>query len=343
MSLVKQVPFGNTGIKISPIVVGCMSFGSKRWQAWIEDDREEAFKILKYCYDHGLRTFDTADVYSNGESEKFLGEFLKRYNIRRETVVILTKVYFPVDDELPEFGGFKDLAASEQMQLDVTNQRGLSRKHILAGVAKSVERLGTYIDVLQLHRLDHGLPMKEIMRSLNDVVMSGNVRYIGASTMLATEFVEMQYIAEKYNWFQFVSWQSQYNLLYREDEREVIPFAKKHNIALIPWSPNARGILTRPNGVDSDRSSIDPRLQNLPEQDKQIIDRVEKVARDRGVSMAMVSTAWVLSKGCSPIVGLNSIERVQEAIEAVNLKLNEAEIKFLEEPYHTKPLEPIFN
>lgn len=166
-SLVKQVPFGNTGIKISPIIVGCMSFGDPKWQPWILEDEEKVFEILKYAYDHGLRTFDTADVYSNGKSERLLGKFLKKYNIKRETVVIMTKIFSPVDEDMNvnfETMG-KGLDTPEGIQL--ANQRGLSRKHIIAGVKNSVERLGTYINVLQIHRLDHDTPMKEIMRTLN--------------------------------------------------------------------------------------------------------------------------------------------------------------------------------
>ncbi|CAI4897200.1 AHL_G0043930.mRNA.1.CDS.1 [Saccharomyces cerevisiae] len=339
MSLVKQVRYGNTGLKISPIIVGCMSYGSKSWSPWVLDDKEQVFEILKYCYDRGLRTFDTADVYSNGKSERLLGEFLKHYNINRETVVILSKVHFPVDEsfDVPQ-PGFSELTTWQSLEL--ANQRGLSRKHILDGVAKSVERLGTYIDVLQIHRADPDTPMEETMKALNDVIERGDVRYIGASTMKATEFVEMQYIAEKHNWFKFVGWQSCYNLLYREDEREVIPFAKKHNIALIPWSPNARGLLTRPwGGEKTARFIADKRLQDIPDNDKEIIRRVEKVAKEKGVSMAQVSSAWVLSKGCYPIVGLSSIERAREVIDALHVKLTEKDIAYLEEVYDPRELQ----
>ena len=339
MSLVKQVRYGNTGLKISPIIVGCMSYGSKSWSPWVLDDKEQVFEILKYCYDRGLRTFDTADVYSNGKSERLLGEFLKHYNINRETVVILSKVRFGVDEslELPLSALY---TTDEQTALTLANQGGLSRKHILDGVAKSVERLGTYIDVLQIHRADPDTPMEETMKALNDVIERGDVRYIGASTMKATEFVEMQYIAEKHNWFKFVSWQSCYNLLYREDEREVIPFAKKHNIALIPWSPNARGLLTRPwGGEKTARFIADKRLQDIPDNDKEIIRRVEKVAKEKGVSMAQVSSAWVLSKGCYPIVGLSSIERAREVIDALHVKLTEKDIAYLEEVYDPRELQ----
>ncbi|CAR28475.1 ZYRO0F04840p [Zygosaccharomyces rouxii] len=335
MSIAQQVRFGNTGLKISPIVVGCMSFGSKEWADWLIEDKEEVFKILKRAYDRGLRTYDTADVYSNGLSERILGEFLRHYNINRETVVILTKVFFPTDESIHVTSKFD---FSEQELLTLTNQRGLSRKHILAGVKASIERLGTYIDVLQIHRLDHETPMEEIMRALNDVVTQGDVRYIGASSMLATEFAELNFIAERHDWFKFVSSQSYYSLLYREDERELIPFAKRHGIALIPWSPLSGGALTRPLGGTSNRSQTDNfkgilGVDNLKDNEKEIVNRLEKVANEKGQSMAAVATAWVLHKGCNPIIGFNSIKRVDQALDALEVKLSEQEISYLEEPY----------
>lgn len=336
--IVEQVDFGNSGIRISPIIVGCMSFGNKKWQPWVEDDKEKIFSVLKYCYDHGLRTFDTADVYSNGASERLLGEFLKKYDIPRETVVIMTKIYFPIDDALEVI----PMPPSEEIRLRTKNQRGLSRKHIFAGVKNSVKRLGTYIDVLQIHRLDDNTPMKEIMRNLNDIVQSGDVRYIGGSSMFATEFADLQAIADKYNWFQFINWQIKYNLLYREAEREALPYAKRHQLAVTAYSPNASGLLTRSLDETTTRKKCD-RAQNMVcEEDKQIIGRVEAISKERGVSMATVSTAWVLSKGYMPIVGMSSIERVNEAIEASTIKLTEEEIRSLEENYRPKSMEPIF-
>ncbi|CDH12259.1 related to Putative aryl-alcohol dehydrogenase YPL088W [Zygosaccharomyces bailii ISA1307] len=388
MSLVGQVKFGTTGIKISPIIVGCMSYGSKLWAPWVLDDEEEVFEILKYCYDAGIRTFDTADVYSNGVSERLLGKFLQKYKIKRETVVILSKINFPVDESLglsmndvyhhneataldlanqrglsrkhiisgaaqsvERLGTYIDVLQIHRFDpdtpieetmptaLDLANQRGLSRKHIISGAAQSVERLGTYIDVLQIHRFDPDTPIEETMRALNDVVESGLTRYIGASTMLATEFVEMQHVAETHGWFKFVSWQTQYNLLYREDEREVMPYSKKRGIALIPWSPNRRGFLTRPLGQQTLRSKSAPIDRKLSEADKEIIGRVEELARVKGVSMAAISTAWVLSKGCNPIVGMSSIERVKDALSALSVKLTEEDLQYLEEAYVPKCLE----
>lgn len=340
MSLVKQVPFGQTGIKISPIIVGCMSYGDPSWVDWVMDDEEKIFEILKFCYDNGLRTFDTADVYSNGKSERILGKFLKKYNINRETVVIMTKVFFPVDEELPDMS--MTAAADDSLEtlkgVTLANQRGLSRKHIIAGVQNSMERLGTYIDVLQIHRLDHHTPMKDIMKTLNWVVEQGYTRYIGASSMLATEFVELQMIADKYNWFQFVNAQTQYSLIYREDERELIPFAKRHGLAMTPWSPNAGGLLTRPLSEQkkTDRGSKGLFFLPLTDANGEIIKRLEEVAKKHNLPMAVISTAWVLSKGFCPIVGMSGINRVEDAIKATKVELTEEDIKYLEEPYQSQ-------
>ncbi|AQZ12807.1 hypothetical protein BZL39_E01460 [Zygosaccharomyces parabailii] len=338
--IAKQVRFGQTGLKISPILVGCMSFGSKSWSNWVIEDKQRVFSILKHCYDRGLRTFDTADFYSNGLSERLVGEFLRHYNIKRETVVILTKIYFPVDETLAMTHARN---FSPEQELALVNQRGLSRKHIIAGVQGSVERLGTYIDVLQIHRLDHDTPMEEIMRALNDVVSQGDVRYIGASSMLATEFAELQFTAERHNWVKFVSSQTCYNLLYREDERELYPFARRHGVALIPWSPLARGILSRPLGGTSERERTDGVMKRfgystLEPNEQQIVRRVEELAAKKGVSMATVGLAWVLHKGCYPISGFSSEERVDEALHALDLELSPEEMQYLEEPYRARDL-----
>ena len=334
--LAQQVRFGTTGIKISPIIVGCMSFGSKKWAPWVEDDKEKVFSILKHCYDRGLRTFDTADTYSNGQSERLIGEFLRRYNSRRETVVIMTKVFGAVDETLDlPMGRYK---VSEKDLFDITNQQGLSRKHILQGVANSVERLGTYIDVLQVHRFDNNTTIKETMKALNDVVERGDVRYIGASSMLPTQFVEMQSTADKYNWHQFVNVQSCYNLLYREDERDLYNYCSKHGIARTPWSPIAMGVLCRPVGQDTVRGHSDKALARLGfgklgAGDDEIIKRVEELAKTKNVSMAAVATAWVIAKGAHPIIGLSSVERVDNTMLALDVELSPEDMKYLEEPY----------
>lgn len=338
MALIEQVKLAGTGLNISPIVVGCASFGSKSWAPWVLEEEEEVFAILKYCYDIGLRTFDTADSYSNGKSERLLGKFLKKYNIKRETVVILSKIYNAVDESL-NLSSSSAPKTSEADTLELVNQRGLSRKHILSGVAQSVERLGTYIDILQIHRFDPDTPICETMRALNDVVEKGLARYIGASTMLATEFVEMQHVAENNGWFKFVSWQLQYSLLYREEEREAIPYSKRHDIGLIAWSPNGMGLLTRPVEEQTERSRSNGVRLNVNEKDRAIINRVQKLSNMKDVSMAAISTAWVMHQGVRPIVGMNSIDRVKDVVSALKIEFDATDLETLEELYVPKPLQ----
>jgi aryl-alcohol dehydrogenase-like predicted oxidoreductase len=226
----------------------------------------------------------------------------------------------------------------------MVNRVGLSRKHIFDAVQDSVRRLGTYIDVLQIHRLDRGTPRVEIMRALNDVVEKGWVRYIAASSMAAWEFQSLQNIAEKDGWHKFISMQNYHNLLYREEEREMIPYCKDSGVGLIPWSPVARGALTRPWGSRSTlRENTDNFLKSQirsreTESDKAITDRVEEIAKKKGISMAQVATAWSLAKGMCPIIGLNKKERIDEACETIKIQLSEEEIKYLEEPYVAKAI-----
>lgn len=339
-------PLGDSGLNVSKVIVGCMSFGSKLWADWVIEDEEKVFAILKKCYDLGLRTFDTADVYSNGRSEVLVGKFLKKYNIPREKVVILTKVFFPID---PNDMGFRLMPGSKEIDsYEFMNTWRLSRKHIFDAVKGSVERLGTYIDVYQIHRLDPVTPKHEIMRALNDVILEGHVRYIGASSMRAVDFAELQFLADKHGWYKFISMQNYYNLIYREEEREMIPFCDSNifgKVGCIPWSPIARGLLARPYNTDSEygRNATTDHYQSAltdPEHnpDKIIIDRVQEVAKKLGVSMANVATAWVISKGCSPIVGINSTDRVDDTLRAITLHLSDDDIKYLEEPYKSKPV-----
>ncbi|ODV61451.1 aldo/keto reductase [Ascoidea rubescens DSM 1968] len=330
-----HVRLGNSGLKISKIIVGCMSYGSKNWASWIEDDEEKVFKILKKLYDSGIRTFDTANVYSNGKSEELLGKFIKKFKIKRDRIVILSKCFFPVrDDDQP--------ANYSDIDIDYINSQGLSRKHIFDAVEASVKRLGTFIDVLQIHRFDPDTPGEEIMRSLNDVIEKGYTRYIGASSMKAYEFIDLQHIAEKHNWHKFISMQNYYNLLNREEEREMIPYCQKNGVGLIPWSPNARGLLTRPLNAETERSKVEKKrfsslgLTTLETGDKEIISRVENLAEKHKVSMAAVSTAWVLSKDIYPIVGISSEKRVDDLIAAVLVELSKEDVEYLEAPYTPK-------
>ncbi|KAJ8097667.1 hypothetical protein POJ06DRAFT_19479 [Lipomyces tetrasporus] len=335
---------GKSGLKTSKVIVGCMSFGDKRWFDWVIEDEEKAFAVLKKCYDSGIRTFDTANAYSNGGSEILLGKFLKKYDIKRDRVVIMSKVFFPIDEDIPNFNV---ITHGNYPEGDYINTKGLSRKHILDSARASVERLGTYMDVFQIHRFDISTPIEETMEALHDTVKLGYTRYIGASTMKAYQFVMMQEVANRNRWTKFICMQNYYNLINREEEREMIAYCKETGVGLIPWSPNARGFLTRPLDVkstDSTRQATDGTLQRvvldtLTEGDKEINKRVEKIAKDKGVNMASVATAWVLSKGCYPIVGFSRPERVDDAIAAMNLELTEEDIKYMEEPYISK--EPV--
>lgn len=315
-----------------------MSYGTPEWAGWVLNE-EDSLPLLEYAWKAGIRTWDTADVYSHGQSEQIIAKAIKKYNIPREQLVILSKCYFGVTPETP--GNL--ISASSVNDGDLLNQVGLSRKHILDAVDKSVARLGTYIDVLQIHRLDRSVPREEIMRALNDVIESGKVRYIGASSMAAWEFQELQNIAERHGWHKFISMQNYYNLIYREEENEMIPYCNHTGVGLIPWSPVARGALTRPySSRDTLREKTDLYLKGLIRSredkiDEEIINRVEEVAKKIGKSMAQVSIAWALSKkDVSPIVGLNKIERIDEAVEATTIKLSEEDIKYLEEPYQPK-------
>ncbi|KAH6971640.1 Aldo/keto reductase [Ilyonectria sp. MPI-CAGE-AT-0026] len=330
---------GKSGLRVSKIILGCMSYGSPLWGAssWVLPE-EESLPLIKAAYDAGINTWDTADVYSNGESEKLVRTAMEKYSIPRSKLVIMTKIFGVVDES--------DIAnrVNNPAPNEWVNEHGLSRKHIITAVENSVKRLGTHIDVLQIHRLDHETESEEIMRALHDVVQSGQVRYIGASSMRAHEFATLQYTAILHNWTPFISMQPFYNLLYREEEREMLPFCRKTGVGIIPWSPLSRGVLARPYPADptagTTREQSDQVLQALKgrEQqiDREIVGRVESVAKKRGVSMAIVGLAWVLSKGCCPIVGLGSEKRIAEAVESLKFVLTEDEKKYLEEAYQSK-------
>lgn len=346
MSDITYKTLGNSGLFVAPIIVGCMTFGDKRWSEWLLEDEEEIMKILKKCYDSGLRTFDTADVYSNGKSEILLRKFMEKYQIPRNRIQILSKCNFPLEENDPGFFHLKQ--KGKYPQFEYCNAQGLSRKHILDAVKDSNRRLGTYIDVLQIHRFDPNTPKKETMRALNDAVELGYTRYIGASSMKATQFAELQYIAELNGWHKFISMQSFYNLLDREDEREMNHFCKNNDlgeVGLIPYSPLAKGLLARPYGTESEmgrNSETDKAaraihdLTVLSETDQEIIARVEQLSQKHGVSMAVIATAWVINRGCHPIVGLNSEKRIDDIVKAINFKLTDEEMEYLQEPYKPK-------
>jgi 1-deoxyxylulose-5-phosphate synthase len=310
---------GRTGIDVSRICLGCMSYGeaARGHHAWALDE-ETSRPFYVQALESGINFFDTANVYSNGTSEEFLGRALRDLGVNRDEVVIATKVFMPMRQG--------------------PNSIGLSRKAILAEVDHSLQRLGTdFIDLYQIHRLDRGTPIEEILQALDDVVRAGKVRYLGASSMWAWEFSKMLHTAGAHGWTRFVSMQNYYNLLYREEEREMLPLCRDEGVGVIPWSPLARGRLARPWETTTVRSENDPFAASLYTEaaDRAIVDRVAEVADQRGVPMAQVATAWMLSKPgiTAPIIGATKPDHLDDAVAAVELTLSEEEITRLEEPY----------
>ncbi|KAB8072750.1 putative aldo-keto reductase [Aspergillus leporis] len=337
----KYVQLGSSGLRVSPICVGCMSYGTPGKPLTWTTPEEEALPVLNHCYRSGLNFFDTANVYSNGESEIILGKAIKQYNWSRESIVIATKVWAPVGRgaERPLF-----MSEEERDNNGYINQYGLSRKHIFDSIDASLKRLDLpYVDLLQIHRFDPHTPVKETMEALHDVVKSGKVRYIGASSMFAHQLLEYQYTARMNGWTEFISMQNLYNPIYREEEREMFPACAKFGMASIPWSPVAMGFLTRSwkaSGKTSRGDSLNGALMGhtFNETDKRINERIEEIAKSRGVSMAIVSLAWALSKPfiTSPIVGMSKKERVDEAVKAIDFELSEEEIKSIDDLYEPK-------
>ncbi|KAL1947078.1 hypothetical protein VTO73DRAFT_14039 [Trametes versicolor] len=329
----QYVRLGNSGLKVSRIILGCMSYGSPEWQSWVLPE-QEAIKHIKFAYEHGITTFDTANSYSNGLSEIILGKAIKELQLPREELVIMTKLCVPV---LPDHGTYFYGLGKKPEELGIINQYGLSRKHIFDSVKASLKRLQLeHIDLLQCHRFDHNTPIEETMQALHDVVKAGYVRYIGMSSCYAYQFHQMQDYAITHKLTPFISMQNHYSLLYREEEREMFPTLKMFGVGSIPWSPLARGMLTRPLNTDSKRAESDNLLgwyQNPAS--TAIVSRVEELAKKKSVSMAQVSIAWMLSKDgvSAPIVGSTNLKNLEDIIGALAVKLIDDEIKYLEEPY----------
>ncbi|MBE1585491.1 aldo/keto reductase [Nonomuraea angiospora] len=312
---------GTTGLKVSKICLGMMSYGDPARQEWALA-LDEAEPIIRRAADAGVTFFDTADVYSQGASETVTGEALRAIFPRREDYVLATKVYFPMGRGV--------------------NDRGLSRKHVHAAVDASLQRLGTdYVDLYQIHRWDDETPIEETMEALHDVVRAGKARYIGASSMWAWQFSKAQHVAEKNGWTKFVSMQNHYNLLYREEEREMLPLCADQGVGVIPWSPLARGVLARAgSAATTARTGSDERIDFLydPENDKAILDRVARVAAERDLPAAQVALAWLLHQPAvsAPIVGATKDRHVDDAVAAVSVSLSESELAFLGEPYRPR-------
>ncbi|KAH9857683.1 Aldo/keto reductase [Lenzites betulinus] len=329
----EYVRLGNSGLKVSKFILGCMSYGSPEWQEWVLGE-EEAIKHIKFAYDHGITTFDTADVYSNGLSEVVLGKAIKQLNLPREELVIMTKLYSPVPSK-PDVNvwnpGFNPLDQG------IINQQGLSRKHIFDGVKNSLARLQLdYVDILFCHRFDYNTPIEETMQALHDVVKAGYVRYIGMSSCYAYQFHQMQNYAIANKLTPFIVMQNHYSLIYREEEREMFPTLKAFGVGAVPWSPLGRGLLTRPIKEETLRGKTDGFMYFLQQPYiPAVVGRVEELAKKKGISMAQVSTAWILSKpGVSaPIIGTTNLKNLEDILGAIDVKLTEEEIKYLEEAY----------
>jgi aryl-alcohol dehydrogenase-like predicted oxidoreductase len=325
------VNLGKTGLRVSRICLGCMTYGAPAAgelkggrHAWALDE-EKSQPFFRQALDLGINFFDTANVYSSGASEEVLGRFLKA-NARREAVVLATKVYGVMRDE--------------------PNGQGLARKAIFYELDQSLRRLQTdYVDLYQIHRWDYETPIEETLEALHDVVKSGKVRYIGASSMYAWQFTKALYLADLHGWTRFVSMQNHYNLLYREEEREMLPLCQSEGIGVIPWSPLARGRLARPWQAEKTKRFETDRFGKIlysqsEAVDRKVVDRLGQMAEERGVSRAQLALAWMLSKPAitAPIVGATKPHHLEEAVAALSLRLTPEEVAALEEPYTPHPV-----
>ena len=313
------VNLGSSGLKVSRICVGCMTFGARKWREWVLEEQESR-PLIRQAIEAGINFFDTADVYSIGVSEEILGRALKEFGPPRDRLVIATKVFGVMGDD--------------------PNQRGLSRKHIMHAIDDSLRRLQTdYVDLYQIHRFDPATPIEEILEALHDVVRAGKALYVGASSMWAWQLAKMLSLAGQRGWPRFVTMQNHYNLLYREEEREMIPLCRAEGLGLIPWSPLARGLLARSRHAGTVRSKTDDFAKALyaatAESDDKVIAHVQTLAAAHGVPTAQIAIAWLLHKPgvIAPIVGASKSQHLEDAVAAVGIKLPAEEIKKLEEPY----------
>ncbi|MFN2143254.1 MAG: aldo/keto reductase [Candidatus Promineifilaceae bacterium] len=316
---------GKSGLKVSRICLGMMSYGTPEWRDYILTE-EESRPIIKRALELGVNFFDTADMYSLGVSEEVTGRALSDY-ARRDEVVLATKTYWPMSDDV--------------------NDRGLSRKHIMQAIDNSLRRLGTdYVDLFYIHRWDYETPIEETMEALHDVVRAGKALYIGASSMFAWQFAKAQYTADLHGWTRFVAMQNHMNLIYREEEREMVPLCIDQGVGIAPWSPLARGFLagnrTREKEGPTTRAKTDTLAQEYYFQsgDFDVLDRAIQVAENHGVKPAQIALAWLLNKPgiTAPIVGASKMSHLEEAVAAVEIELSDEEMAFLEEPYQAHPI-----
>jgi aryl-alcohol dehydrogenase (NADP+) len=314
------VRLGRTGLKVSRLCLGTMTYGTPEWRPWVLTE-EQSRPFIKRALERGINFFDTADMYSRGVSEQVVGRAL-RDMAAREEVVVATKVFYPVTDD--------------------PNARGLSRKHIFEAIDASLARLAMdYVDLYQIHRFDPETPIDETLEALHDVVKAGKARYIGASSMYAWQFTKMLYTQTLHGWSRFVSMQNHYNLIYREEEREMLPLCREEGIGVIPWSPLARGFLAgnrqrgRKDATRREQSDEYGHTLYYTDADYVVVDRVVDVARERGVLPIQVALAWVLSRPgvTAPIIGASTLEQLDQLVEAVSLRLTETEVRRLEEAY----------
>jgi aryl-alcohol dehydrogenase (NADP+) len=322
VTAMEQVRLGNTGLKVSPICLGTMTYGSLKWRDWVLEE-EASRPFIKRALEAGINFFDTADIYSNGVSEEVVGRALKDFAAKREDYVLATKVFFPVDGR----------------------HGGLSRKHIMHAIDDSLTRLGMdHVDLYQIHRFDNQTPIEESIEALHDVVKAGKARYIGASSMHAWQFAKYLATAERMGMTKFVSMQNFYNLVYREEERDMLPLCHDAGVGVIPWSPLARGFLGRSHAHALERQSTRAKSDNILDMqfdanDVETLRRVEETAKKHGKNNAQIATAWLIAKGVTaPIIGASKMNHLEDAIAAAQIKLTVEEVAYLDEPYKPKAI-----
>src|SRR3984893_7975065 len=325
-NIMEYVSLGNTGLKVSRICLGCMSYGSAKWRDWVLEE-PEALPFFRQAFDAGINFFDTADMYSVGASEEVTGRALKKLGAKREQVVIATKVHNPMGE--------------------TKNERGTSKKHVRHAIDASLKRLGLdYVDLYQIHRYDSTTPMEETLEALTDVINQGKALYIGASSMYAWEFAKFLYLADRHGYARFVSMQNHYNLVYREEEREMNPLCRAEGVGLIPWSPLARGFLAGNRRSEDKGETVRAKSDQFAhglyykEGDFQVVEHVTEIAKKRGVPNAQVALAWVLQQPgvTSPIIGATKPHHIEDAIKATELKLTQDELASLAAPYKPHPI-----
>ena len=321
----EYVNLGRTGLSVSRLCLGAMTYGTPEWRPWVLDE-EHSRPFIAKALEYGINFFDTADMYSLGRSEEVLGRAIRDF-ASRDRLVVATKVYFEMSSD--------------------PNDRGLSRKHLMASIDGSLRRLGTdYVDLYQIHRWDDRTPIEETLAALTEIVRSGKARYIGASSMAAWQFTRALYLADRYGWARFVSMQNHYNLIYREEEREMIPLCLHEGVGVLPWSPLARGRLagkgTAAGQEPTTRATTDAIAERLydADSDARIVERVRDVAARRGVSSAQIALAWLMSRPgvTAPIVGASKMYQLDEAVAAMSIALTDEERALLEEPYTPHPI-----